>query len=76
MLRLTWEINNDLTAKIKFYEEQYSQIFEVEDSIRQGSGLSAILYAQHAAKIIEDLEEMDIGIKIGGKNLSRDRLAR
>ena len=67
MLRLIWEINNDLKARIKFDEEQYSQTFEVEDSIRQGSGLSAILYAQHAAKIIEDLEEIDIGIKIGGK---------
>ena len=67
MLRLIWEINNDLKARIKFDEEQYSQTFEVEDSIRQGSGLSAILYAQHAAKIIEDLEEIDNGIKIGGR---------
>ena len=67
MLRLIWEINNDLKARIKFDQEQYSQTFEVEDSIRQGSGLSAILYAQHAAKIIEDLEEIDVGIKIGGK---------
>ena len=66
MLRLMWEINNDLKARIKFDEEQYSQTFEVEDSIRQGSGLSAILYAQHAAKITEDLEEIDNGIEIGG----------
>ena len=74
MLGLIWEININLKARIKFDEEQYSQNFEVEDSIRQGSGLSAILYAQHAAKIIEDLEDIDNGIKLE-ESLSRDRLA-
>ena len=41
-------------------EDLYSKYFEVEEAIRQGSGLSAILYAQHAGKIIEELDEEDI----------------
>ena len=66
ILSIIWEINNHLQARIKCDEERYSQEFEVEESIRQGSGLSAILYAQHAGKIIEDLQsENGIGTEMG-----------
>ena len=57
ILSIIWEINNHLQARIKCDEERYSEEFEVEESIRQGSGLSAILYSQHAVKIIEDLQK-------------------
>ncbi len=48
-------MNEDLNARIK--QEKDSDYFEVEESIRQGSGLSAILYAQQAAKVMEELED-------------------
>ena len=53
IVSLIWEINNHLQPRIKCEEERYSEEFEVEESIRQGRGLSAILYTQHAGKIIE-----------------------
>ena len=66
ILSLIWEINNHLQARIKSDEERYSEEFKVEESIRQGSGLSAILYAQHAGKIIEYLQkENGIGTEMG-----------
>ena len=58
------EINNHLQARIKCDEERYSEEFEVEESIREGNGLSAILYAQHA--VIGDLQkEHGIGTEMG-----------
>ena len=60
ILKIIWEINNNIKARIKMDEDLYSKYFEVEEAIRQGSGLSAILYAQHAGKIIEELDEEDI----------------
>ena len=44
MLRLTCEMNNDLKARIKFDKNQYSQTFQVGDSIRQGSSTRIICY--------------------------------
>ena len=35
--------------------------FEVEGSLRQGGGLSATIYGQHIAKVIEYLEENKVG---------------
>eukprot|EP00112_Aurelia_sp_Birch-Aquarium-sp1_P009489 Seg208.12 transcript_id=Seg208.12/GoldUCD/mRNA.D3Y31 product="LINE-1 retrotransposable element ORF2 protein" pseudo=true protein_id=Seg208.12/GoldUCD/D3Y31 len=67
ILTLIIEINQNLVARIKGDEESYSQNFTVEESIRQGSGLSAILYAQHAAKVIEDVEKTGRGTAIGRK---------
>ena len=61
------DINQSLIARIKGDEESYSQNFTVEESIRQGSGLSAILYAQHAAKVIEDVEKTGKGTAVGNK---------
>ena len=55
ILKAIYKINNNLTAKIKVDDEK-SEEFEVEYSIRQGSGLSAVLYGQHAGTIIEELE--------------------
>ena len=51
-------------------EESYSQNFTVEESSRQGSGLSAILYALHAAKVIEDVEKTGKGTAVGNKIIS------
>ena len=67
ILRLMIEINQNLMARIKGDKESYSQNFTVEESIRQGSGLSAILYAQHAAKVIEDVEKTGKGTVVGSK---------
>ena len=36
----------------------------MEDSTRQGSGFSAILYGQHAGKTIEKCEEKELGTKM------------
>ena len=63
MLKLIWKINNDMSAKIK-KGETTSEPLTVEESIRQGSVLSANIYAQHAATLIEDMEEKEMGIKI------------
>ena len=64
ILNLIWQINNNMKARIK-EDDIYSDEFEVEESIRQGSCLSAIIYAQHIAKVVEDLEEKDFGRKVG-----------
>ena len=47
----------------------YSEEFNVEDSLRQGGGLSAILYAQHVGKIIENCVERKIGTKINEEHI-------
>ena len=56
ILNLVWQINNNIKARIKENTNTFSKEFIVEESIRQGSCLSAIIYAQHIAKVIEDLE--------------------
>ena len=56
VLELLWKINNNIRARIKEDSQTYSSEFTVEESIRQGSCVSAILYAQHVASVVEDLE--------------------
>ena len=69
ILNLMWQINNNLISRIKYDEEIYSEEFNVEDSLRQGGGLSAILYAQHVGKIIENCVERKIGTKINEEHI-------
>ena len=64
-----WQINNNLISRIKYDQEIYSEEFNVEDSLRQGDGLSAILYAQHVGKIIENCVERKIGTKINEEHI-------
>ena len=64
ILRLIWNINNELKARIKWDEVTHSEEFDVEGSVRQGSGLSAILYGQHAGCTIEKCEKEKIGSKL------------
>ena len=64
LLNLIWLINDNLKARIK-KDQMVSNTLEVEESIRQGSSLSAILYAQHAGTLIEDLQKEELGLKIG-----------
>ena len=54
-----------MKARIKHDEKTFSKEFNVEESIRQGSGLSAILYAQHSGKLIEDCEQQNVGTLMG-----------
>ena len=65
VLELLWKINNNIRARIKEDSQTYSSEFTAEESIRQGSCLSAILYAQHVASVVEDLEEKEMGKQIG-----------
>ena len=64
-LRLIWKMNNNAKARIKENSITHSKEFEVEESIKQGGGLSAILYGQHISGVIEDLEKEELGLKIG-----------
>ena len=63
ILKLTWKLNNEMKAQIKKGDKRSDEL-TVEESIRQGSALSAILYAQHAAVMIEDLQIEKLGAKI------------
>ena len=60
ILKMIWKMNNDLIARIKG-RDRISGEFEVEGSLRQGGGLSATIYGQHVAKVIEHLEENEVG---------------
>ena len=55
-----------MRARIKEDIKTHSEEFTAEESIRQGGGLSAILYGQHVSSVVEDLEEEKMGPKIGG----------
>ena len=60
LLKMIWKMNNDLVARIRG-KDMIGIDFEVEGSLRQGGGLSATLYGQHIAKVIEHLEENGMG---------------
>jgi hypothetical protein len=60
MLKMIWKMNNNLVARIRG-KDMISGEFEVEGSLRQGGGLSSTIYGQHIAKIIEHLEEKEVG---------------
>ena len=49
MLELIWNLNDEIRARVR-EDEEYSNEFIVEESIRQGEGLSSILYGNHACK--------------------------
>ena len=42
ILDLLWRLNNNILARIKYDTQMHSEEFEVEESLRQGGGLSAI----------------------------------
>ena len=60
LLKMIWKMNNDLVARIRG-KNMIGIDFEVEGSLRQGGGLSATIYGQHIAKVIEHLEENGVG---------------
>ena len=65
ILELVWKMNSNAKARIKENSINHSEIFEVEESIKQGGGLSAILYGQHIGAIVEDMEKEQLGPKVG-----------
>ena len=65
ILELIWKINNNIRARIKEDANTHSDEFVAEESIRQGGGLSAILYGQHVSSVVEDLEKEKMGPRIG-----------
>ena len=65
ILEVMWKINSDIFARIKIDEKNASEPFSVEESIRQGSGLSVICYSQDVAKCVEEIEKTKRGTKIG-----------
>ena len=65
ILQLIWKMNNNARARIKENSSTHSAEFDVEESVKQGGGLSAILYGQHVSGVVEDLEEEKLGPKIG-----------
>ena len=65
ILESVWKINNGIKARIKEDTQLHSEEFMAEESIRQGSCLSAILYGQHVASVVEDVQAKDLGKKIG-----------
>ena len=69
ILQLIWKMNNNARARIKENSITHSEVFDVEESIKQGGGLSAILYGQHIGSVVEDLEEEKFGPKIGSMHV-------
>ena len=65
ILQLIWNMNDNARARIKENSFMHSEEFDVEESVKQGGGLSAILYGQHISGVVEDLEEEKLGPKIG-----------
>ena len=65
ILQLIWNMNDNAKARIKKDSNHHSEEFIVEESLKQGGGLSAILYGQHISGTIEDLEEKKMGLKVG-----------
>ena len=65
ILQLIWKMNNNARARIKENSSIHSKEFDVEESVKQGGGLSAILYGQHISGVVEDLEEENLGPRIG-----------
>ena len=65
ILELAWKMNDNTKARIKENSVSHSEIFEVEESLKQGGGLSAILYGQHIGAVIEEMEKEELGPKIG-----------
>ena len=65
ILELMWKINNDIRARIKEDSQTHTEEFTVEESLRQGGCLSAILYGQHVGSVVEDLEKKYLGKQIG-----------
>ena len=51
ILHLIWKMNNNARARIKENSITHSEEFDVEESIKQGGGLSAIFYGQHLSLI-------------------------
>ena len=58
-------MNDNAMARIKENSVSHSTIFDVEESLKQGGGLSAILYGQHIGAVIEGLEKEKLGPKVG-----------
>ena len=65
ILQLIWKMNDNARAQIKENSIVHSEDFVVEESVKQGGGLSAILYGQHISSVIEDMEKAKLGPKIG-----------
>ncbi len=65
LLELIWKINDHAKSQIKENSITHSDEFIAEESIRQGGGLSAILYGQHVSSVVEDLEQQEMGPIIG-----------
>ena len=65
ILELIWKITTNATSRIKENSIVHSSEFIVEESVRQGGGLSAILYGQHVSSVVEDLESQKMGPTIG-----------
>ena len=65
ILELIWKMNDNAKARIKENSVSHSEVFDVEESLKQGGGLSAILYAQHIGAVIENLEREELGPKVG-----------
>ena len=64
ILEFMWKINNNIYTRVR-NDGEISKPFIAEESIRQGGGLSAILFGQHVASVIEDIEDEDMGKKVG-----------
>ena len=65
ILELIWKMNDNTKARIKENSVSHSEVFEVEESLKQGGGLSAILYGQHIGAVVEEMEEEKLGPKVG-----------
>ena len=65
ILKLMWKINNDIRARIKEDSQTHTEEFTVEESLRQGGCLSAILYGQDVGSVVEDLEKKYLRKQIG-----------
>ena len=69
ILELIWKMNSNARARIKENSSVHSKEFDVEESVKQGGGLSAILYGQHISSVVEDLEDENLGPRIGSINV-------
>ena len=65
-----WKINNDIRARIKEDSQTHTEEFTVEESLRQGGCLSAILYGQDVGSVVEDLENKYLEKQIGKVKIS------
>ena len=58
-------MNENAKGRIKENSTKHSKTFVVEESLKQGGGLSAILYGQHIGAVVENLEKQNMGSRIG-----------